>query len=229
MQPIRITARLQDGRIAGTDPWFPLDGILAAEWMRRNHPEAYYNASSHMLTNDLITPELPFERRGDGDNWYWACSFNMEPPLGEYVMHWHKRFDDHLEKYINFGGKRGKINVKSSRYKAYRMPLVVQLFDQLVWYAVGDIEAVRDLCLGVTHIGKKSSQGLGAVDWWEVTPWSEDWSVYGPNGRLMRAIPFDGQARVGVTIRQWGIRPPYWWSDHQRLCFIPEVKYEKKI
>jgi len=229
MRPIRIVAYLQDGRVAGTEPWFPLDGILAAEWMRRNHPEAYYNASSHMLTNDLIIAELPFECRGQSNNWYWACSFNTEPPLHEYIMHWHKRFDDQLEKYIDFGGRRGKIDTKSGKYKAYRMPLVLQLFNKLVWYAVGDLEAVRDLCHGITHIGKKSSQGLGAVDYWKVEPWPEDWSEVA-DGRLARAIPFELGLPKGIQkgrVAVYGIRPPYWFGQHQKLCFMPEVENGK--
>jgi CRISPR type IV-associated protein Csf3 len=226
---MKITAVMQDGRIAGTEPWFPLDSILAAEWMRRNHPEAFYNASSHMLTNELIIPELPFERRGMGDNWYWACSFNTEPSLGEYVMHWHKRFDDQLEKYIDFGSRRGKVDTKSGKYKAYRMPLVVQLFERLVWYAVGDPAAVQDLCRGVTHIGKKSSQGLGAVDYWEVEPWPEDWSEVA-GGKVTRSIPAEQGMPPGVqkaNVRLYGIRPPYWHSDHQRVCLMPEVGHGK--
>lgn len=225
MQPIRIQAVLQDGRIAGTDPWFPLDSILAAEWMRRSHPEAFYNASSHMLTHDLIIPDLALARRGAGDLWYWACSFNTERPMGEAIKHWHKRFDDHLEQHIDFGNKRGKIDVKSSKYKAYRMPMVVQLYDRLTWYAVGDADAVRELCSGMTHLGKKSSQGFGAVDYWEVEPWPEDWSE-ARDGRLTRAVPAElglpegGQSgRVAV----YGIRSPYWMSEHQKVCYMPEV------
>lgn len=224
MQPLKITAHMQDGRVAGTEPWFPLDSILAAEWMRRHHPEAYYNASSHML-KEMITPELPFARRGAGDLWYWACSFNTAPPLHEYIMHWHKRFDDQLEQYIDFKGKRGRVDIKSSKFKAYRMPMVIQLFDRLEWYAVGDPDAVLDLCRGVTHIGKKSSQGMGAVDWWEVGPWPEDWSE-AQGDKLTRAVPVElgmpegiGQARVAT----YGIRPPYWHSDHRALCYMPEV------
>ena len=141
-------------------------------------------------------------------------------------MHWHKRFDDQLEQYIDFGKRRGRIDIKSSRYKAYRMPLVVQLFDRLVWYAVGDLEAVRDLCGMVTHIGKKSSQGLGAVDHWQVEPCPMDWSVVA-NDRLTRAIPAeDGIPGTGISYRvmSYGIRPPYWHTDHQRVCFVSEVK-----
>ena len=216
---------MQDGRIAGTEPWFPLDSILAAEWMRRNHPEAFYNASSHMLTNNLIIADLPFARRGAGELWYWACSFNIARPLHEYVLHWHKRFDDQLEQYIDFGSKRGRVDTKSGKNKAYRMPLVIQLFDQLTWYAVGDPEAVMDLCSTVTHIGKKSAQGLGAVDYWEVEPWPQDWSE-ACEGKLMRAIPTKLGLLEGVTsgrVAQSGIRSPYWHSSHQQVCYMPEV------
>ncbi|MEW5952612.1 MAG: hypothetical protein AB1815_02480 [Bacillota bacterium] len=228
MQPMRIIAVMQDGRIAGTEPWFPLDSILAAEWMRRHHTEAYYNASSHMLKSDLITPDLPFERRGQDDNWYWACSFNTQMPTHEYVMYWHKRVDDQLEQHIEFGSKRGKVDIKSSKYKAYRMPLVVQLFDRLVYYAVGDMDAVRDLASTVTHIGKKSSQGLGAVDYWQVEPWPEDWSVMA-GGRLTRAVPLrDMPGGFSGRVATYGIRSPYWHSDNQRVCVMPEVDHGQR-
>lgn len=221
MQPMRITAHMQDGRVAGSDPHFPLDSIIGAAWMRKHHPEAYYNASSHMLTNDFITPQLPFAKLGTGDLWYWACSFNQGEKQGEYVLHWHKRFDDQLEQYIDFGGKRGRINTTSAKYKAYRMPLVVQLFDKLVWYAVGDIDAVRELCQTITHIGKKSGQGLGAVDYWAVEPWTEDWSVQGPEGKLMRAVPLDHvPPNAAGQVRKYGIRPPYWHVDNQAVCAL---------
>jgi len=225
MQPLKITAVLQDGRIAGVDPYFPLDSIMAAEWMRRNHPEAYYNASSHLLTNDMIIPDLPLERIGGGEDWYFACSFNTIPPISEYVMHWHKRFDDQLEQHIDFAGKRGKVDIKSGKNKAYRMPLVVQLFDRLEWFAVGDLEAVQDLVLGITHLGKKSSQGLGAVNYWTVEEWPEDWSFV-RDGKLTRAIPIGHGFPVGVQVAKmalYGIRSPYWHTENQMVCMMPEV------
>ena len=225
MQPLKITAKMQDGRVAGTDPYFPLDSIMAAEWMRRNHPEAYYNASSHLLTNDLIVPDLPLARCGEGEDWYFACSFNTIPPIAEYIMYWHKRFDDQLEQYIEFKGKRGKVDVRSGKNKAYRMPLVVQLFDYLQWFAVGHLESVRELISTITHIGKKTSQGLGGVDYWEVEPWPEDWSVV-RDGKLTRAIPVESGFPEEVQesrIALYGIRNPYWHTSNQRVCIMPEV------
>lgn len=219
MEPLRITAQMQDGRVATMDGHLPLDGLLAAAWMRRHYPDAYYNPSSHMLTNDLIVPDLPLERRGEGDDWYWAASFNTAESQGEYVLHWHKRFDDHLEKYIDFRGRRGRIDAKSGKYKAYRMPLVIQLFDQLVWYAYGDRDEVQSLLNTLTHIGKKTSQGLGLVDYWIVEPWHEDWSEVA-NGRVTRSLPHLPGGAQGVK-RQYGIRSPYWHREHQRVCYVP--------
>lgn len=223
MQPLKITAVMQDGRIAGTEPWFPLDSILASVWIKRNYPELAYLPITD--TNKIIEAQLPFERRGSGDDWYWACSFNTVPPLHEYVMHWHKRFDDHLEQYIDFGGKRGKVDIKSSKFKAYRMPLVVQLFDRLVWYAVGDLDAVRALCNKVTHLGKKSAQGLGCVDYWTMEPWPEDWGEVA-RGKVTRALPIELGMPAGVgaaNVQLHSIRPPYWHTGNQRVCYMPEV------
>jgi len=223
MQPLKITAVMQDGRLGGAEPWFPLDSILAAEWMRRNHPDKFYNASSNMLSGQWIVAELPFERRGSGDDWYWACSFNTEKPIHEYITYWHKRFDDHLERYVDFGKRRGKIDIKSGKFKAHRMPLVTQIFDKLIWYAVGDLDAVLDLCMGVTHIGKKVSQGLGCVDYWRVEPHDHDWSEI-MDGKVTRSLPVSlGMPKKvrEAAVAEKSVRPPYWLVDNQKLCYVP--------
>lgn len=226
MHPLKISAIMQDGRVAGTEPWFPLDGVLSSMWIRREFPELAYMPIED--TSKIIDAELPFERRGRGNDWYWACSFNQGRKLGEYVTYWHKRQDDAFERYIEFGKRRGKIDHKSGRFKAYRMPLVIQLFDRLIWYAVGDLEAVRDLCHRVTHIGKKPAQGYGAVDRWIVEPFDKDWSEYGPDGQVMRAIPVrDGESmRPGTKYANWKIRPPYWESSRARVCKMPKEGHQ---
>ncbi|MGD9662829.1 MAG: hypothetical protein AB7U63_16330 [Porticoccaceae bacterium] len=210
MQPIKITCHLLDGRVAGTEPYFPLDSILAAEWIRRHHPEAFYEPPPPGAREGWIEVPLPFERRGRGDRWYWACSFNQTPPVTEYITYWHRRFDDALERYIDFQGRRGKVSEQSGRYKAYRMPLNILLFSApLEWYAVGNVAAVQVLCAGITAIGKKPAQGYGIVERWEVVPWQENWSEV-RDGRLTRAV-YELPAGVqGGRRRLYGMRPPYW-------------------
>lgn len=219
MMPIRIRARLLDGRVAGTEPYFPLDSILAAEWIRRNHPDQFYDPPPPGVKDGWIESPLPFVRRGEGDRWCWACSFNQAEPVTEYVTYWHRRFDDALERYVDFQGRRGKVDEKSGKYKAYRMPLNILILPYLEWYAVGDIEAVRELCQGITAIGKKPAQGYGIVERWEVEPWPEDLSEV-RDGRLTRAV-FELPEGVTGRRRIYGVRPPYWQRENQAEVWLP--------
>ena len=214
---MRIRAYLLDGRIAGTESYFPLDSILAAEVIRRQYPGNFYNPPPPG-SQGWIEEELPFDRRGQGEKWYWACSFNQSRPIKEYVTYWHRRFDDAFEKYIDFKGRRGKVDEKSGAYKAYRMPLNILLLDYLEWYAVGDIEAVESLCEGVSALGKKPAQGYGFVEYWEVKPWTEDWSGVGPEGQIMRAL-YQLPPSTTAHMRQYGMRPPYWRKAE--LVYMP--------
>lgn len=212
MQPLRIRSYLLDGRVVGVQWPFPLDSILAAEWMRRNHPAEYYGPPPPNAAG-WIEPDLSgvLDRRGEGDRWWYACSFNQTPPVTEYTHHWHRRFDDQMERYINFGKRRGKVDSSSGKYRAYRMPMNVYLFaEPLTWYAVGDADSIRDLLTGVVAIGKKPSQGFGLIDRWEVEPWPEDWSEVGPGGKLMRAMYELPAGCTGARVRLNGMRPPYW-------------------
>lgn len=214
MRPLRVRAYLQDGRVAGGDPWLPLDGILAWAWMRDRHPEELFNSGGRLIF--AAPPDLPLARLGEGDDWFWACSFNTRPSLGEYIKHWHKRFDLAYERYLASPPRR--IGVGSGRYRSYRMPLPILLFDCLEWFAVGDRDEVLRLCRLVTHVGKKVSQGFGAVDRWEVVPWPHDWSLE-REGELTRPLPASLSSEPRGRLVYYGIRPPYWDTDNWRLCW----------
>lgn len=203
MRPLRVTARMLDGRVATTDLFLPLDGIMAAEWIRRERPDLFYNDHGGEDYAGLIYPPLPLERRGAGDRWYYACSFAQGEPAGEYVAYWHRRFDDFREQYLDLG-RRSKVVTRKGPYKGYRTPLVVMLVPELTWYCVGRLEDIRELLRGVTAIGKKRSQGYGFVREWLVEPWPEDLSQ-------LRPLP----AESGTVI---GIRPPYWHHKNQFPC-----------
>lgn len=211
---LRVRAILSEGRVVSSDGYLPLDSILAWAWMRANHPELLEaDNAGHGV---LIEPELPLERCGEGDDWYWACSFAQYEQAQEYIGHWHKRFDaDLASEYVDFLGRRGKVSGTMGRYRAYRMPLVIRVTPHIDWYCMGEAETIRDLLKLVTHIGKKASQGYGTVTEWQVERWPQDWSVYGPDGRLMRAIPGGD--------RTYGIRPPYWLPANWRECRMPEA------
>lgn len=227
MKPLRVSCRLLDGGIVSTDGLFPLDGILAAQWMRYYHPEAYYNDDAK---NQLIEPELPLVRVEIGQQWIWAASVAQYQKQGEYVIYWHKRLDDGI--IGDFIDKPCRVVTSSGAYKGYRMPLVVQLVSGLTWFCVGDPDGIRDLLSGCLALGKKRSQGFGMVALddagrpaWTVEEWPEDWSIYGPEGRLMRVLPVSDSFVLspGKRFMRWGIRPPAWHIANQVLAEIPEV------
>lgn len=208
-ESMRITAHLRTPVIS--DASLPIDGPLLFQAMR-----ATYGPQDITLPGALTVPlvDLPLEKRGTGDQWYYAASFaQWEGTVAEGTDHWNKRFDNEYSGLVDFRNKRGKVIVEQGRYKAYHMPVFYRHALTVHWYAVGDIAEVSGLLRTLLHIGKKTSQGWGRVKWL-VTPWPDDWSVYGPDGQLMRAIPAD----TGILA---GYRPPYHLPEHQTVCQMP--------
>lgn len=221
METLRVRAILESGQVASSDRRLPLDSMLAWAWMTVHHPDLLANANPDA---DLsVEPELPLERRGAGPLWYWACSFVQADWLRQEIHHWHRRFDDHMERYLDLGRRSGRINAASGRYKQFRMPNPVSVTPELAWYCVGDRREVERLANRITHVGKKRSEGYGAVARWEVEPWPADWSETGSDGQLMRAIPAElrEEQPQGSYLEITGFRPPYWHRLRQAPCWAP--------
>jgi CRISPR type IV-associated protein Csf3 len=220
MRPLRVTAFMSDGRMASIDGRLHLDSMLAYGWIAENHPELLRTnlaATDRMIPADLSDM---LEQRGTGDDYYWACSAGVFSQIGETIEYFHKRLKPKkTEKWVDFGKRRGRVVVAGGPYKAWRHPVVVRLTSKVVWYCVGHANEIeRVLREHIHYIGKYRGRGYGLVRKCVVEPWEDDWSVYGPDGELMRAIP----DRAGVEVR--GIRPPYWAPANQRLCLTPEVE-----
>jgi CRISPR type IV-associated protein Csf3 len=215
---LRITAHLTCGVIS--DRFLPLDGIL------------YYQVARDMYGPQIVTGSgrnpwrnpghgrllgLPIVRiNPDREDWYYAASFAVWPEHScEGQDHWNKRLDVSLVDLIDMQGRRGNIPIATGRYRSYHMPVFYRHASYVQWYLCGKRAKLERLLSTAKHIGKKGSQGWGAVREWVVEPWPEDWSVYGPGGKLMRAIP-----RPGGTL--YGVRPSYWDSRNQCECALPE-------
>jgi len=227
MRPLKITAILENPKVVSTDGYLPLDSMLAWAWIRKHYPDRIGTDSAKV---DLIVPELPLQRVIQHGGWFWVCSFAYFKKLDERIEYWHKRFDADLAcKYM--GKKKGAVNVKSGRYKAYRMPIVVNITDKLEWFCVGDEAEVRKLLLGITGIGKKCSQGYGLVRDWRVEQIKEDYSIVGPEGQLMRSVYELPVVKRGIYAlpekvkayrkAHYGLRPPYWLPANQAVVYMP--------
>lgn len=215
-EPLKITAWLQCGVV--TDGTLPLDSILYAAAMRERYGPQYITYPGGDHPNAVAAVSLPLKRvDGHGPMWFYAASFAQWPAsVAEGMDHWNKRFDLNCSDVIDFGKRRGTVNVASARYKSYHMPVFYRHAVSVHWYVLGHRVSIEAVLPFVTHLGKKMDQGWGAVLRWSVESAAEDWSVRGADGELMRAVPSDR----GVLT---GFRPSYWLRKNQALCEMPEV------
>lgn len=217
MEPLKITAALQCGVIA--DAFLPIDGLI----YYYAHREAYGVQDVTLPGQQAgVGPHIaiPLAKRNTDDprrRWYYAASFaQWEGTVARGQDHWNKRFDQAHADLVSFGDRRGKVIVEAGTYRAYHMPVYYRHALAVSWYVVGDPEHIERLLAHATHIGKKPAQGYGAVLRWSVEPWPHDWSVRGPGGQLMRAVPSsDGTGMLT------GFRPSYWLPKNQARCHVP--------
>lgn len=215
-EPMKVTAYLQCPVIS--DAYLPIDGILHYQANRDVNgvqeitlPGEDYHPKGTKQTHMWLKVV-----NGGTPQWHYAASFaQWEGAVAEGQDHWNKRFDQSLAHLIDFQGRRGKVIVEQGAYKAYHMPVWYRHALEVTWYLVGDLGWVQRMLSTVTHLGKKTAQGWGAVLRWEVEPWPHDWSVWGPASQLMRAVPSDKGIRIGL-------RPSYWLPRNQMICEVPE-------
>lgn len=213
-QAMRISAYLRTGVVG--DGYLPLDGVLHAALMAQTFGAQEVTIPGDMAQFGGEHGSLPLRRIAAAGWWFYACSF---ADWGESWVDdrgfWVKRFDHAVSDLIDFGERRPTVLTASGPYKGYNMPIYLRHGYVVRWYAVGGIERVRDLLAQVTHLGKKTAQGWGRVNRWEVEPWAHDWSTW-QGERLMRAIP----APSGIY---YGVRPPYWRAGNQTTCALPSL------
>lgn len=226
-RPLRVTAILANGFVAA-DPWSPsIDAILAYAALKVRFGPALLNMDPHR--DGVICEPLPLVRLGlstwstgvDGDDWYYACSSPIHAGA-EHVSHFHRRFDDQHERYLD-AGKRRLINTKSGRYKSYRLTAVKRLASSVSWFVLGNGDAIRNLLSQIDAIGKKRAHGDGLVLEWQVQPSTdEDAEAWAELATLCRPVPCSHTSPQPDDLRMyWGIRPPMWLVAHRRLCVMP--------
>jgi len=218
-EPLCITAWLQCGVIS--DAMLPLDGVLYSIAMREKYGDRTATYSGVPHPNAVPGVQLPLKRiNGHQPMWFYAASFaQWSEPVARGSEFWNCRFDFQHADLVGPDSKWGAVQESSGRYKAYHMPVFYRHAIFARWYVVGHRPSLAELLRFATHLGKKTDQGWGAVLRWDVQPWSEDWSVAGPEGKLMRAVP----AELGYKGPRmlYGFRPSYWQRNNQTMCTMP--------
>lgn len=219
-EPLKITAKIYDGRLNSSDGLIFLDSILYHAWFIIHDPEVLEGTkkSNNQRYIGLPLKQLPNNR--------WAASLGQYKQYEETVEYWVKRpdfgksfADSYLIDDIN------KVNVKSGHLKAYRTPQVIRIVSDITFYSVGNPEKINAMLSKMKYIGKKTAAGWGAVAEWVVEPCEADYSLI-KDGKLMRPVPVDEAEglefdRDQTTKRMCAIRPPYWKHKNMALCYVP--------
>lgn len=213
MRPLCITATLRTA--VDGDVTLPFDSILHYII----HRDAY-GREDLCVPGEPVKPDghrdtaLPLARvNEDGPMWFYAASWAQWPAsIAEGGDHWSSRFPLQRTKFLDTA--RTSIDTASGPYKGYRMPIFYRHALSICWYVVGEPSRIERLLPHMTHLGKKTSQGWGTVGEWRVQESEHDYSVRGPDGKLMRAVP----SEQGVIA---GFRPSYWYSKNQAPCLLP--------
>lgn len=245
MQSLHIMAYLASSIAISRPEDISLDGILSYEVLRRHFGADFYSLPDpkevlHFARLPLAMRGKPspfverlatgdvWYRHGQADDsfWYWACSSAQIAVVGRDTQYWNKRFDAQpgLSDHIDFGGRVEKVLIEQGRFKAYHMPVLTLIAEKIEWYAVGDGEQIADMLRPVMAIGRKRSQGQGAIVRWDVEPMQEDYSEW-RDGLLVRPIP--GPLASGMTpldMQYIAFRAPQWHSSNQALCVTKAVK-----
>ena len=219
MHPLKISAKIQNS-VCGNDPQFPIDGILLYAEMK----EIYGDNIIDPKFDEVLYPDtVPLAKKhSETEFWYYAASFAQYEAKGEYIQRWHKRFRDEYSQMIDFQGRRGKVIIGQGQYKAYQMPLISYLIDEMWWYVVGEKERIEYLLSRISYLGKKRAQGQGLVMKWKVEEIPEDWSEI-KDDRWTRAVPckFLEDIRPGMNFTYRSYRPPYWHPSSFAMCTVP--------
>lgn len=151
----------------------------------------------------------------------WVCSDLR--PQGDLVRdqeYWHKRYpSDRADLSM-----RLRANQKAGRWKEYRMPLATLWAPELRAVCVGHRETVVALLSGISHVGKKPSQGFGRVLRWSVEPLDAPLDDAREAAMMGRAVPVEYLASLGETslsgVSRGGWTPPYWYAPWHGLVSV---------
>ena len=212
MRYLRVDIHFASPVSIGTLPTH-LDALLAFCWYLDN---GYYD---HPATREqIVEPELPLERFRD----IWKASAGFVVGV-ESVDTWHKRWEDRYEEYVDFKGRKEKINIGSGYFKSYAMPLRIISTPKMVFFAVGDKEEIERLLKKyLIAVGKKRRIGYGLVKDVEVFEIDKDRSILMPGG-VAREIPVDYvEYYMPNEIIVSTYKIPYWLPDNMKRIYVPK-------
>lgn len=216
MIPLHITATLA-GPIGLPYQPIALDALLGYALTQRDGIDPAATAAECAI--------LPIPLAVSPCGRYYLASAAVGAVEERGLGHTHRRFP--VEQAQLFGRRLGNLKITAGPAKSYRIPREEShlIGDRLEWWAVGDLDAVRELLGWVTHLGKRRAVGLGRVASWRVVPcapWGKGFPV-SRDGVPLRTLPANHPGIPESWPRTLGVlAPPYWLVEWSEPCVMPE-------
>lgn len=207
-----VLAATSDGRVH-------LDSVLA---FAANYPNAHQLPA---LRERVVCPEIPgllcLWRSSQGLP-LWACSDLA--PAGLWTQgreYAHRRYPSHRADRA----RKVSANTAAGQYKEARKQLLTTSATHWQAQCIGDVDAIRSLLAGITHIGSRSSI-YGRVLRWEIEP---DDAVTAQTILARRPVPVAAMELLLPDVQPTRINPqcpwtpPYWYAPWNLPCMEPET------
>lgn len=219
---LKITAAMKNSVVLA-DP-LRLDCILSAAKAKEILKDEYYtNQKQAGDAGTVIETLSQFIDFFDlGKIFYTSFGFFNDDDK-EFSISYSKRWNGLHDELVQFKGK-GKAEIDTARgeFKSYHNHLTYKTSKCVTFYARGDKEKISQLLNDYIHfLGKKSSQGFGAVKEWIVEEIEQNYSLI-KDGKPMRYIPISLVDYFNVSeynTKEAALIPPAWRSDYRDICF----------
>lgn len=195
-----------------------LDALLMAAWATREDlgPLSFRDGDTVGIPKDAV----PLRRSACGR--IYLASVGQQETEQHERRFLNRRFPI-AEAQAMGGPKMKRINVSAGTTKGYRIPMQMTHLrnDSMLWYAIGDVDRVRELVTTIGYLGKKRSVGLGRVASWTVEA-CEAWEGFPVllDGRPLRALPRDWPGLGEHRIERRVLTPPYYERWRAEECAV---------
>jgi CRISPR type IV-associated protein Csf3 len=204
---LRVEADLVSRLVLPVERVIHLDALLMAAYARREGLPMLADQGAVERAEPL---PIPIDRSACGR--YFLASASLGAPVAREVRYVQRRFP--LSEAIVMGGAALKrVATNAGACKAFRVPVETAHVPTLAWYALGDLDGVRELLGWVTRLGRRRAVGEGEVRAWRVVEERETWAgfpVMSADGRPLRYLPIDTVGLGDHEPRLARLMPPYW-------------------
>ena len=194
------------------------DGILSYAVVLEALGDDIHNLPD--IRNKLFDIPLPLEMRGKKLK-YPAMSVGFLGSGVDGITRWRKKWDEVDDDRADFGTKKQQVIKGGGAYKMYDMPVRYVSVKSVKFHCCGNIDIISTLMKKITAIGKKRSQGYGAVRKVVVKAEAKDFSCV-KDGFVTRPIPItESKPKWKGEKRFCAYKPPYWLPDNMAECILP--------